>query len=144
MSKLNVYKHDGCNYYLVDDLVEDYLEFFKGTGRSLRKVIITRKIPAEDYLIARVNNGEITSVVGPNDKASARYDKVLIKKKYFDGLKLKPTVKVYEPELIELTDEEKFKDENSNPIEVQVRGRRHHDECFFNVLDISKGFGLGN
>ena len=42
------------------------------------------------------------------------------------------------PELIILTDEEKFKDENGNMIEIETRGVKTFDGIFFYGKDVEK------
>lgn len=46
------------------------------------------------------------------------------------------------PDIIELHDNEKFMDNDGKIIEIEVRGKRDYDNCFFLVDDIMKGFGL--
>ena len=47
-----------------------------------------------------------------------------------------------EPPLLELTDDEKFRDCEGNILEIETRGERHEDKIFFKVADVSKAFGL--
>jgi hypothetical protein len=46
------------------------------------------------------------------------------------------------PEVLELEDNEKFKDMNGKVLNIMVRGERHHMKCYFNVKDISKEFEM--
>lgn len=48
------------------------------------------------------------------------------------------------PPILELKNSEKFKDNHDDIIEIQVRGSRDKDLCFFRLLDISKGLGMPN
>ncbi len=45
-------------------------------------------------------------------------------------------------EIIELDETEKFIDTENNIIEIETRGRRHHEKCYFKVSDIRDGFGI--
>ena len=48
------------------------------------------------------------------------------------------------PPIIELDDNEKFKAETGNIIEIETCGERHEDKIYFKCSDISKGFGMDN
>lgn len=48
------------------------------------------------------------------------------------------------PPLLHLDDGEKFHDADGNVIEIETRGERHEDKIYFNVKDVSVGFGLPN
>jgi prophage antirepressor-like protein len=47
-----------------------------------------------------------------------------------------------EPGLIELKKSEKIKDTDGNILEIEVRGTRKQDNCYFLVKDVAKGFGM--
>jgi hypothetical protein len=46
------------------------------------------------------------------------------------------------PEILELNDNEKFKDENDNVLDIEVRGERNVNNSYFRVKDISKCFEM--
>ena len=46
------------------------------------------------------------------------------------------------PEILELSKEEMFKDDNNNIIDIEVRGIREHNKCYFKVKDVSIGFQI--
>ena len=48
------------------------------------------------------------------------------------------------PEILELNDNEKFKDEYDNILDIEVRGERNVNHCYFRVKDISKCFEMPN
>jgi hypothetical protein len=48
------------------------------------------------------------------------------------------------PPLIELKDDEKFKDENNLPLDIEVRGIREHDKIYFKCADIMIAFNMLN
>ena len=48
------------------------------------------------------------------------------------------------PQILHLDDGEKFHDADGNVIEIETRGERHEDKIYFNVKDVSVGFGLPN
>jgi hypothetical protein len=44
--------------------------------------------------------------------------------------------------LIHLEENEMFFDNDGNTIDIEVRGEREFDKCYFRVKDIMDGFGL--
>ena len=48
------------------------------------------------------------------------------------------------PNILQLTNEEMFKDTNGNCINIEVRGEREHNKCYFKVKDVSIGFNMPN
>ena len=46
------------------------------------------------------------------------------------------------PPILYLEDGEKFHDADGNVIEIETRGERHEDKIYFNVKDVSVGFGM--
>lgn len=43
-----------------------------------------------------------------------------------------------------MKDEEKFKDNMGNIIEIETRGERQHDKIYFKVKDVANGFDMEN
>jgi len=48
------------------------------------------------------------------------------------------------PNIIELEDNEKFRDDEGNIVEIETRGEREYDKIYFNVDDVAKYFELPN
>jgi hypothetical protein len=48
------------------------------------------------------------------------------------------------PPILYLDDSEKFHDADGNVIEIETRGEKHEDKIYFNVKDVSVGFGMPN
>ena len=48
------------------------------------------------------------------------------------------------PEILNLEDNEKFKDVNGNILNIEVRGERNHKKCYFRVKDVSLAFEMPN
>ena len=46
------------------------------------------------------------------------------------------------PNLLDIENEEKFKDKDGNIIDIEIRGDRNHKNCYFKVKDVSDGFKL--
>jgi hypothetical protein len=135
-------------YYLADELKEYDPAYFKGCVSS-RKIIDKINIQTDQYIFAcKTQKGwEIKN----KDYKKA---KLLMRKKYVDenipkmipGIDKNEANKMYDvevaPDILELNDEEKFKDDDGNVIDVEVRGERNYDRCYFKVDDIAKGFKI--
>jgi hypothetical protein len=86
------------------------------------------------------------------DGKSVKFDKVLINKKIIDNiseLNTNNTEKIIDennielaPDIIELKDTEKFKDENNQVLYIETHGIRNLDSIFFRVKDISEKFNI--
>lgn len=46
------------------------------------------------------------------------------------------------PDILELEDDEKFKDADGNVLNIEVRGERKHNDCYFKVQDVSTAFEM--
>lgn len=61
-----------------------------------------------------------------------------------DDVENKSTKKIIPmPGLIELKKSEKMKDNEGKIVEIEIRGTREYNNCFFLVKDVAKGFGMG-
>ena len=71
-----------------------------------------------------------------------KWDKLFLSKNWIDKY-LEDNTDVKEaPEIINLKDNEKFKDNDGTILEIETRGCREYDNCFFKVSDVAKGFGI--
>ena len=50
----------------------------------------------------------------------------------------------YAPELINLKDNQKFRDSDGNIIEIETRGTKQYNNIYFKVSDVSQGFDMKN
>lgn len=134
----------GRKYYNVNDLIISYSIIFRGC-RNSREFINREKISLDNYLYARKNSNGSWSLAKGNN---VRYDKVMIKKDYFDEKYLdkrgnNSSMKFeIAPPIIKLEDNEKFFNNDGKKIEIEVRGEREHNGCFFKVKDIMEGFDM--
>ena len=130
-------------YYLADDLFDCAKIFCKGS-RNGRQLIDKHQIPEKDYVYARKDDdGNWIATDGDSKK----FDKVLISKTYAEKYipEFSTTAKYdvdMAPPILVLKKKEKFKDQNGNVIEIEVRGDRIDSEYFFKVEDVSIKFGL--
>jgi hypothetical protein len=161
MTNLNIIRFGSHQYYISSELYTYDPTFFGNINRRsdiLKKV----KIPEGEYIYAyEKENKWIRS------EQSYKVAKILIKKTWADlnVPKLKIDIinknklteeqnteidieELYEippaPEILELNDEEKFKDKDGNILEIEVRGERNCKKCYFKVKDVSDGFIMPN
>lgn len=148
MNSLNIINHDDNQYYLATDLYL-YDPVYFGNINKRSDIIKKVKLKETDYIYAYEKNG----LWNTSDK-SYKISKILIKKTWAENnvpkLKINDqNIDINElytippaPELLELNDEEKFKDKDGNIIEIEVRGERHFEKCYFKVKDIANGFKI--
>lgn len=133
--------YHGEKHTFLNDLIREHGMIYVGcrtTGDFLKKHGL---VDGEQYIYVRFDKS-----VGKwrhSDGSSCKYDKVLIKmslfEETFDELDLIKT-----PDILELKEEEMFKDDEGNVIDIEVRGERDVDRCYFKVEDVSNGFDLPN
>ena len=113
------------------------------TGRDLIK-----KKKITDFIFAKlVDKKWILS-----DGKSNKFDKVFFKKKFVDTIPEVSQDKTIvddnnvqlAPDIIHLEDNEKFKDENNNILDIETRGSRQVDGIYFKLKDIMIGFKIDN
>jgi hypothetical protein len=139
---------NGKHYYNADDLKNYDPAYFKSCSNS-RKILEKVVIPEDKYIFASHIDGSWEI----KDETYKRA-KLLIRKKFVLGNvpKMIPNLekdkvrKMYDvevaPDVMDLDDDEKFKDVDGNIIEIEVRGERSYDKCYFKVYDIKIGFGI--
>ncbi len=139
----------GRQFYNVKDMLTFNKDFFRGYVVKPREIISKKKIPDSEYLYA-------TLTVKTNDwklsNNSCKKAQLLISKSWVDtNFEIpKPVVSDAEPEpneldappLLSLEESEKFKDENGNVLEVEVRGERNKNKIFFRVQDVMTAFKM--
>jgi hypothetical protein len=137
---------DGNKYISVDDIIKNAPIYSKGC-RSSRDLI--RKKELDNYIYVKMtDDGWIKT-----DGKSAKFDKVFIEENIIKSIPElnKESEKIIDengiemaPEIIELEDNEKFKDENGLPLNIETRGERKYDKIFFKVKDVSRLFDITN
>lgn len=132
-------------YYKLDTIIDHYKKFNKGC-KTNSKLIEKHKIPKDEYMYARLDNDNKWIETYGNSK---KYDKIFITKTWFNNNyadklnKMKDDTEIA-PNIIKLAKNEMFVDENGQLIEIEVRGEREVDKCYFKVNDVSKGFNMPN
>jgi len=137
-------------YIEAGKLVEFYPEAFKEGKKKPRQILQFKHIPLDHYIFGscvktgwRVSNET-------NNKA-----KLLITKEWVDQfmssvvppapVEIPIARQVVEevkdaPPVLGLADAEKFKDDKGKVLEIEVRGERDEDDCFFRVKDVATCF----
>ena len=136
------------NLYLAEDIYNYDRLFFTGIYKNKLRLIIEKKnLLDSDYIWGYKKTGNW--IVSDEDYNKS---KLLLREAWVVGNVPKMMVIVntdsykYQaaPEILELLDEEKFHDKDGNIIEIEVRGERNSNNCYFSVKDVSKGFEMPN
>ena len=136
--------------YVLGEYLISNAPIFSRSCRSSRDVVKKKAIHVNNYIFAKkeMKTGNWIK----SDGKSIKFDKVLITKKYInenvaeinkDSDKLIKDEKGIEkaPEIIYLEDNEKFRDDEGNVLDIETRGVRDCDNVYFKVKDVSKYFG---
>jgi hypothetical protein len=151
---------DSQAYYSADD-IKSKARVFAGSARNAREMIRQRKVPSDAYVYLRKQPATTTY---KKTDGSASQDRVYFTEDFAKTIaelnpaatreqvvSSKPKVTSEEaieqektPDIIELDDDEKFRDDEGNIIEIETRGERTYDGIYFRVKDVSSGFGIEN
>lgn len=143
---------DNVNYILGDYILAN-APIYSHSCRSSRDIIRNKKIESSLFIYAR----KINETWMPNDGKSAKFDKVLINSEFIKTipeLNIKSETKDVvinddngiekAPDIIHLNDNEKFKDNDGNILEIETRGVREYNKIYFKVKDIEISFSMEN
>lgn len=132
------------DYFNASELHENDPNFFYGCANNTRNIINKKKIDNNNILWAYKKNGEW--IVSEKKYARA---KLLLKTEWvYDNVPMfaKNNKAKYElepaPDLLELDDNEKLIDCDGNIMEIETRGTRDVDGCYFRAKDVSKCFDM--
>ena len=137
-------KHVLCGetVYFADDLKKFNSVYFYGCAKTIRKIVDKKKIPDDMYFyVSKTKDGFKKSV------EIFKKSKLVIKAEWVE--KTVPNMDTDHiikndienaPDILELTEEELFKDIDGNIMDIEVRGERQHDKCYFRVRDVAKCF----
>ena len=134
---------DNIEYYKYGD-VKIQCPIYNKNCRTGTEFI--KKYKINDHIYAR----KIDDVWKKSIVISYKYDKVLLKKSYVDELpEIKKNTIIKDekdievaPCIITLNDEQKFKDDKNNIIEIETRGQLYLDKIYFKVKDVAKAFDM--
>lgn len=142
----------------MEEVVRRYPDLFKEGKKKPRQILQFKRIPRDDYVF-----GSCVKSVWKVSNETNNHAKLLITKEWLDQFVASHSTKDAAPEttsppqnrsdpaptstmvkdappVLELTDAEKFKDEKGNVLEIEVRGMRDEDGCFFRVKDVARCF----
>ncbi|AEQ33027.1 hypothetical protein [Megavirus chiliensis] len=129
-------------YYSADELKEKCPIFFKGHRNSW--ALINAGVVDEDcYIFAKCEND--TWIKSTNQ--SKKFNKVFLLDSWVeDNIPEFNNDLEYEitqaPDILKLKNSEKFKDNEGNVIDIEVRGNKNDSECYFLVKDVASGFDI--
>ena len=126
---------DGYEYYDANSLRNLYPEYFHGVGDRIRNTVTLKHI-SQDYYTLATYNKKLNKWSHSNANKATLLLLVDWCKEHIieaEDIKVAPTI-------LKLNNNELFRDDNGNVIKITVRGTRKHDECYFSVTDIAKGF----
>lgn len=148
-------------YYSADDLLKLNLNELEDCTNG-RKILDKKNLAKRDYVFGKLKNKTWIETTGKSYKV----DRVFISTKWAeDNLnkddeieeseendnedeeskeESQPPKIIQMPGLIELKKSEKMRDNEGNIIEIEIRGTRNYNNCFFLVKDVATGFGMKN
>lgn len=139
------------SYYFVEDVKQFNPAYFYGCAKSSRMIIDKKKINSTEYIYATYAPKTLKWSISNETVKSAKLllkcewvEKNVPNWKKEDGTLTNENKLNLEivPPLLELKDEEKFKDENGNIIEIETRGTKRLDGIFFYGKDIERMLDL--
>jgi hypothetical protein len=139
-------KHILCdeNVYFADDIKKFDSVYFYGCAKTIRKIVDKKKIPDDMYFyVSKTKDGWKKSV------EMFKKSKLVIKTEWVEknvpNMTTDHTIKndiENAPDILELTEEESFKYTDGNVMNIEVRGERQYDKCYFSVRDVAKCFDV--
>lgn len=145
---LNFIIINNVEYYSSKELKYKFPSFFRGV-RSLKNIIGKKNIPNDQFIY--VTHSMLKNNYNLCNKKEKRPPKAfpLITVKWcrlnipsFEDNELKEEL-LMAPPILELTDDEKFKDDAGNIYEIETRGEdRKINNVYFLCRDVSKAFGI--
>lgn len=150
-------------YYNSKELFNYDASFYYGCKTKPRMIITKKMIPETEYRFANKKASEWNL-----SNAACKKAQLLISKKWVDqyffkvaeGPVIVPPIVTIEqkivtqddevkvisdlPDILQLEDNEKFKDSNGKIIEIETRGERKEDHIYFKCKDVSIAFGILN
>ena len=139
---------DNINY-VSGDFIRLNAPIYSHRCRSSRELIKTKNIDETKFIYARkINEAWVKS-----EGKSIKFDKVMIKEDIIKDIpELNNLNQIINnddgiekaPNLLHLNNEEKFKDNEGNVLDIETRGERAHDKIYFKVKDVSKAFNMNH
>lgn len=141
----------GKKYYNASDLCKYDKDYFYGCSKTVRKIIKKKEICESNYIYATYSKNNEQWTVSNNMKKLSKRAKLLLSSKWVKNnvpKMCKDKKLEYEcvsaPDLLLLDDSEKFVNEKGKPVDIEIRGERDVNKCYFKAKDIEQLFGLDN
>jgi hypothetical protein len=148
---MNIYTFNNIKYYLADDVyIEEPISFI-GCSKNSRFIVKKKHLNDTEYIFMKYIKSSSEWVISEEKYKLA---KLFITKEWVhnnllkfkenktdEDLKLEAMIA---PDILELEDEDKFKDINGNILDIEVRGTRDINNIYFKVKDVSTKFNLGD
>jgi len=138
-------------YIQAEEIVRMHPEVFKEGRKKARQILEFKRIPQDDYIFG--SNVKTGWRVSTKENCKA---KLLITKSWLEEylrssapnqestpeIQSEATVSDIRdaPPILDLTESEKFKDHKGHILEIEVRGERDDESCFFRVKDVARCF----
>jgi len=150
---------NNVEYYHTADLMNTDKEYFKCCKGKPRAILEWKKIPDTAYIFAYQKDGKwivskkeycksfllltksFCEANLPSMKKIEPEVVQVVEKKVEKKSEAKPLVA---PPILELLDNEKFKDEKGKLLDIEVRGERKVNSVYFKVKDIAREFEMKN
>ena len=138
-------KINNNNYYSAEDVYKLYPSNFPNCGAKLRNIIEVKNLDKSDYIYLKFDSKSKSWI--PSSESYSRA-KLFLNKKWVDKNNITNDETndkvIQEPQIIELTLEEKLKDTDGNIMNIEIRGERNYDKCYFRLEDIVKYFNISD
>jgi hypothetical protein len=132
------------SYYDASALKIYDADYFHGTSRSLRDIIKRKKIPPASYVYAGHSQRKGWSLAADQSKPASKAKLMIEKKWVVDNMpNMSNKVVIQEtPAIFELDDNEKFKDADGKPINIETCGERFENKIYFRAKHIADAFKM--
>ena len=164
-------KLNGKKYYLASEVYDYDPKSFPGTYKTMRTMIIKKKLEEKDYNWCKIVDEKISesdenysraklllteewvnsnilkedsSDEDSNSESSNSESSNSESSNSESSEDEKSNIELYikDFDILELDDNEKFKDKNGKCLKIEVRGMRDRNKCYFRALDIIKEFEM--
>lgn len=131
----------GRQVYEANFIKDKVPTFFVGCSSSIGKIIEKKKIPKDKYMWCSYHKQNGYTIVDPKivNKRKLYIDKEWVEQNVptFGDNDKELEIEIAPP-ILELLEHEKFRDENNEIIDIEIRGERHIDKVYFRARDIEK------
>lgn len=152
ITRPSIIKHIGKNYYNATELKKYDPVFFHGTSAGIRKIVAKKNIEKTNFHYSTLSKKSGWVVCKDQDKPPSKAKLLLLESWVTTNVpKMMPDSdeskdEKYEypeaPELLFLEDDEKFKDDDGNIVDIETRGERTSKGIYFLAKDVSKAFEM--